>query len=361
MARLTYFDEDWDEIRDVLTAWWKGEKPNRPALSVQAPREKPMPFEAPAAPPRPRDAWLDSEGNLARFEKHCATHWHGGCCFPYVTASLGPGVLNILLGSEPEFMPETVWYRPVYDDPGTARLRLRKESPYWKWVFDTTRLYHQRAKGRFLCGIPDLIEGLDVLSELLGTQELLTYLIDRPADIHRLLREVTALYWDAFDPLYEIVRDERGGNAFIAFQIWGPGKTLKSQCDFAAMISPDMFAEFVCPYLEQQCAKADFSVFHLDGPNCIRHLDHLLKVPSLKAVQWTPGYPNPGSADRMWWDPVWKKVYESGKSALVLGNGPELVEPFLKEFGWKGTFLSTGCPTEKAGRRMLDQAMGWGG
>jgi 5-methyltetrahydrofolate--homocysteine methyltransferase len=360
---MKYYDDNWDEIRDVFTAWWQRRKPTRPAVGVVAPRAAPLPG-APAEPPEPVDLkakWRNAPAILARFEAYAARHFHAGCHFPYLTASLGPGNLNLYLGSEAVYMPETIWYTPCFKDPAKANVLFRPESEYWQWTIETTKFYRNAARGKFLAGVPDLIEGLDILSELLGTQELLTYLIDCPQEIHRLLNQIDGIYWQAFEPLYNLVKDERGGNAFIAFQIWGPGRTLKSQCDFSAMISPDMFAEFVCPYLERQCARAAFSVFHLDGPSCIRHLEHLVKVPSLKAVQWTPGYPNPAAADHKWWDSIWRPVYTAGKAALVLGNPPELVEPFLKEFGWTGTYIGTGCKTEQEARKLLEHAQQWGG
>jgi 5-methyltetrahydrofolate--homocysteine methyltransferase len=360
MTKLAYFDEDWDEIRDLLTAWWLRKEPHRPILSVTAPREKPLPV--PKGPPLTadsRDNWLDVEAILRRYEARCGRTFSAGVSFPYVTPGLGPGNLNLYLGSEPVFMPDTVWYKPVFKDPAKAQLHLDPANPYWQWTLRAIDTMKAAAAGKYLVGIPDMIEGLDILSELLGTEELLTYLLDCPEEIHRLLNDLDPIYWKAFDPLYEKVKDERQGNAFIAFQIWGPGRTIKSQCDFSAMISPAMFEEFVCPYLERQCARADFSVFHVDGPKCIPHLEPLLKVKSLTAIQWTPGYPNPGSADPMWWKPVWEKVYAAGKSALVLGNKPSLVEPFLREFGWAGSFVGTGTQTEAEARRLLKDAQGW--
>jgi 5-methyltetrahydrofolate--homocysteine methyltransferase len=361
MTRLAYFDEDWDEIRTLLTAWWRHEKPHRPILSITAPRETPIP--CPAAPPHtgnPRTDWLDVDANLRRYEAGLARTYQGGCSFPYITPNLGPGNLNLYLGSQPVFMPQTIWYKPVFDDPAKAVLRLDPENEYWQWTLKAISKMKEAGRGKFLVGIPDLIEGIDILSELLGTQELLTYLIDCPDEIHRLLNDLDPIYWQAFDPLYDRVKDERNGNAFIAFQVWGPGRTIKSQCDFSAMISPDMFAEFVCPYLERQCARADFSVFHVDGPKCIPHLEHLLKVKSLTAIQWTPGFPNPACADPVWWKPVWEKVYAAGKSALVLGNPAHMVEPFLKEFGLAGSFLSTSTQTEREARQLLKDAQHWG-
>jgi 5-methyltetrahydrofolate--homocysteine methyltransferase len=364
MTRLKYYDEDWDQIRDVLTAWWNHEKPPSPALAVTAPREKPLPCAEPPAPRGDwRERWLDADATLRGTEAALCKTYHGGCSFPHVTACLGPGSLGVFLGSPPHFAETTVWYDPCYSDPAGVNLSLSPDNAYWKWTVNTTRQYQAASRGKYLVAMPDMIEGLDTLAALLGTQELLTYLLDKPREIHRLLRQVNDLYWRAFDPLYDIIKDERGGNAFMAFQIWGPGRTLKSQCDFSAMISPDMFAEFVCPYLEEQCARADFSVFHLDGPSCIGHLKHLLSVPSLKAVQWTPGagsesvYPG----HRVWWDRIWRPVYAAGKSALVLSNTPDLVEPFLKEFGWKGTYLSSSTTTERAARKLLVDSWKWGG
>ncbi len=362
MGRLLYHDEDWDEIRDLYTAWWTGRKPHRPVLAVVAPREKPLPCPpAPAPPETPRAAWLDHEGNARRFESSLAASYHGGCMVPYITPSLGPGALNVFLGATPVFTPETVWYSRLRADPASLRLRFDPRNEYWQWTLRATDHFLRAGRGKYLTGLPDLIEGLDVLAALLGTEELLTCLLDCPGEIHRLLRELEPLYWRVFDALHEKVRDERGGNLFIAFQIWGPGKTLKSQCDFAAMISPAMFEEFVCPALERQCARAGFSVFHLDGPGAIRHLDLLLKVPSLTAVQWTPGHPNPAASDPVWWDSIWKKVYAAGKSALVLGVPPRDVEPFLKRFGWRRTFLGVSLPSEAEARRLLRESPAWGG
>ncbi len=359
MGALLY-KQDWDAGRDALTGWWQHEVMGRPAVGVIAPREKPLPPLPPVTPADFRDQWLNPDVNIYRTEQAMRDKVFLGTCFPYLTAGLGPGCLNTFLGSEPVFTEHTVWYKPVFDQPAEAQLEFRNDNTWWQWTLDTTQRLLDHADGKCPVAVPDLIEGIDVLSELFGTQELLTYLIDCPDEIHRLLNQLDDLYYKAFDPLYELVKDERGGNAFIAFHAWGPGRTLKSQCDFSAMISPDMFAEFVAPYLERQCARCDFSTYHLDGPNAIRHLDVLCQIKSLTAIQWTPGYPNPPAADKMWWEPVWRKVYESGKSAMVLGNAPESVEPFLKEFGAAGTMITTDTETEREARNMMDDCLNWG-
>lgn len=359
MGQLLY-KEDWDAARDTLTGWWQGKVIGRPAVGVSAPRDRPLPAMTEAKPTDARDQWLNPAVGIYRAEQSMRDNVYLGACFPYLVAGLGPGSLNTFLGSEPTFMPDTVWYNPVFKDPAGAELTLRQDNPWWQWTLRTTRHYLDYARGRCVVAMPDLIEGLDILSELLGTEELLTYMVDCPEEVHRLLEQLDDLYYRAFDPLYEMLKDERGGNAFIAFYAWGPGRTIKSQCDFSAMISVDMFAQFVAPYLERQCARCDFSTYHLDGPNAIRHLEVLCQVKGLKAIQWTPGHPHPAPADPVWWDSIWRKVYASGKSAMVLGNPPDLVEPFLEEFGAAGTMITTGTPTESQARRLMDDSIRWG-
>ena len=39
--------------------------------------------------------------------------------------------------------------------------------------------------------------------------------------------------------------------------LWAPMRWYPLQCDFSAMISPDMFAEFVLPDLAEQCDTDD--------------------------------------------------------------------------------------------------------
>jgi hypothetical protein len=104
------------------------------------------------------------------------------------------------------------------------------------------------------------------------------------------------------------------------------------------MISPDMFQEFVVPALAEQCAWLDHSLFHLDGPNCICHLQHLLDIDGLDAVQWTPGAGEPGAGDETWY-PLYERILSAGKSAQILGATVPEAHRILDTFGRKGIFL----------------------
>ena len=355
------FKDDWSACRRMFTAWWHGEVADHWALGIQSPRNPPLSVaEPPPAPPKERERWLDIEGNLARAEALFAQRFYGGAWHPYLAADLGPCLLAVLLGASPNFGPDTVWYEPLSADPAQVQLRFDPDSPYWQWTETAVQRFRQAAQGRFSLAIPGLVEGLDILAALFGTQTLLTYLLDCPQEIHRLLDELDEIYFQVYDLLYEMVRDESGGHTLSHFSVWAPGRATVTQCDFSCMISGDMFAEFVVPHLERQCARLDYSMYHLDGPDAIRHLEYLVNVPDLTAIEWTPGAGNPYAADPAWWDSVWRPIYTAGKSAHCWAVPGNQIEPFLREFGQEGTLVTTGCDNEAEAQRLLETSTNWG-
>ena len=60
------------------------------------------------------------------------------------------------------------------------------------------------------------------------------------------------------------------------------------QCDLSYMISPQMFGRFVLPELAASCRRLGNPAYHLDGPGEIPHVDMLLSIPELRAMQYVP-------------------------------------------------------------------------
>jgi hypothetical protein len=125
------------------------------------------------------------------------------------------------------------------------------------------------------------------------------------------------------------------------------------------MISPEMFEEFALPRLQKQCQRLDYTVYHLDGPGAIRHLDALLRIPELDAIQWEPGAGQPHVADPVWWESVWKKVYAAGKSAFLREPPLDSIEPFVREFGQVGTQVIAVAESEDQAKQILDESLEW--
>lgn len=334
MSGLLY-RPDMDQVRARLTAWWQGEDIGRPALQVTAPRSEPL-EEIPALPEPP--GWTGHYStadwayrvNLA--QRACIHTHYLAEAVPNVSPDLAPNCLALYLGCKGVEGEDTVWCEPFLEDAAEPHFILDQNGFYWQFSTRLAREQLRLGRGKYLTSFPDLIEGLDTLAAMRGTERLLIDLIERPAWVHRCLREITDRYFHAYDLWYDLIRDEVGGSHFWA---WAPGRMAKFQCDFSAMISPAMFAEFMVPVLTEMCERVAYSMYHWDGPGAIAHHDHLLSIPRLTMLQWTPGAGVEAMDHPRWW-PLYHKTVDAGKK-VYLGecSGIESLRALKREFGPK--------------------------
>jgi len=348
------YKADFDECRERMCAFWAGKELDRPVIWVTAPRKNPLP--GPPAPPPPTDPfarWTDQDYRLRSADAAMRATFYGAEAVPNFDPQLGPGSLAIHLGSRPVFMPDTIWYKPCFNDLTTAPdLVYRADEQWWVWTLELVRKAREMGEGKFTMAFPDLIENLDTLASLRGSLELLTDLVDAPNTVHRYQGQILELYMRYYDELATLMGIPTWGSIFVSFPGWGPGRTCKLQCDMSAMISPDMFREFVQPYLAQQCRRVDHAFYHLDGPDAICHLPALLQIPELHGIQWTPGAGTEPVHSEAWW-PMLREVQAAGKSLFLLGIPAELVPTFAREFDRKLMLISTGCATQADAEALL--------
>jgi hypothetical protein len=229
-------------------------------------------------------------------------------------------------------MPGTTWCEPCFAEPEEARFEYDPANFYWDFTLRLTHEQLRLGRGRFLCQFPDLIEGLDTLAAMRGTEKLLVDLLERPGWVKSCLRQIIDRYFHYYDILYDLMRDEVGGSHFWA---WAPGRMAKFQCDFSTMIGPGMFADLMVPVLTEMCERVSYSMYHWDGPGAIVHHDHLLSIPCLTMLQWTPGAGVEPLEHERWW-PLYHRTVEAGKK-LYLGwiAGVESLVALKREFGPK--------------------------
>ena len=345
---------DWSQAKSNLIDWWNHKGL---ALCIFAPRRTPV--ENIPQPVKPADvtaAWTDPVYRCSNAEWNMSRTLFAGEAFPYCDTQIGPGSLGIFIGATPGFAPETVWYEPCIDRPDSFH-GIHFSPKNNRWLDVHTALIDEglrRAKGRYLVGMPDLIENIDTLAALRGTEPLLMDLIERPKWIHARLAEINQAFFASFDLIYGKIKAD-GGNAFAAFRIWGPGRTAKVQCDFSCMISPVMFGEFVAPSLTAQCEWLDYSMYHLDGTTALQHLDALLAIEPLDAIEWTVQAGRPGGGSPEWYD-LYRRIKDAGKSVQAIGVKPEEVVPLVKAVGPEGLFVMCNAESEAAAKELIDQA-----
>jgi hypothetical protein len=345
---VSFWKSNWEETKQNFIEWW-----NQAGFllyiwdipEVENHHEAvPHPGDAPNieyfyTQPEWRARW--NHYNLSRRRFPADT-------FPMAETNIGPGSLALLIGSEAGLSTDTVWFEPCIDpdDPEShPPLRLDTESRWWRITEGLLQACVRQAQGRYPVGCPDLVENIDILASLREPQRLLMDMIERPDWVLEKVWEINDVFFEAYDRIYEIIKLEDGSSCFTAFRLWGPGKTAKVQCDTAAMFSPRMFSTFVVPALTAQCEWLDHSMFHLDGPDCIRHLDLLLEIEALDAIEWTPGPQVPQGGDPEWY-PMYRKILAAGKSVQAIGVTVEEVQPLLDAVGSQGIYIQTRVANE---------------
>jgi len=349
-----FWKEDWDKSRKNFIDWWEGKGL---VITFFPPLKTNKQYEDIPEPPVPediKDRWTDPVYRARKAEYELSGTFFGGDAFPYFDTHIGPGNLATFLGSEPEFSDDTVWFKPVILNP--ERNPILKFNRHNFWFKKQMAIIEQGLKisrGRFLVGMPDLIQNIDILAALRGTENILTDMIDRPDFVKHKLKEINRVYFDAFDTIYEKIKDELDGNSYSAFHIWGPGKTAAVQCDSSVMFSTTMFRKFVLPSLTEQCQFLDYSLFHLDGSQGLHQLDAVLEIEELNAVEFTPEYGAPGGGDPQWFD-LYKKILINGKSVQAVFVKPSDVIPLLDTVGSEGIFLMVQAQSVEEAEKLLE-------
>lgn len=341
--------ENWPQTRENFVRWWRHDGlVVSPVMWGDYPaRRKPW-DESTRPPPAPT--------NEARFSDPAyvaaSAHWQlaqADCrldAIPIAQVDIGPGSLAAYLGSEPRFGESTIWFDPVIHEPDACpAIRFDAGNRWWQRQLELIDAVRLRAGGRYFVGCPDLVENIDVLSSLREAQQLMVDMIERPDWVKARLREITDAYFTVFDELYPRLRDPDGGMAFWAFALWGPGRTAKIQCDAGAMISREMFDDFAAPELRRQSSRIDHVMFHLDGTQAIQHLDTLLQIDEIDAIEYTAQAGIESGGHARWW-PLYRRIIEAGKSVQALDVRPDEVAPLLNAIGTKGVYLHvTGART----------------
>ena len=335
--------ENWEQSRQRFVKWW-----NRDGLLIGmwgAPETKLSLHEAVAVPSVP--ATLEERYCNAAF-RASENHYRLSHSFypldilPSAITDLGPGSLALFLGSRPGFSDDTVWYYPCMENEAAPErlppLRFDESNRWWKITEEILRRCAEAARGKYLVACPDLVENMDTLSSLRGAQTLCFDLVERPEWVEEKIREINDVWFAAYQRIYDIIKLDDGSSAFGAFYIWGPGKVAKVQCDASAMFSPKMYRRFVAPALAAQCEWLDQSLYHLDGTQALIHLDALLEIAPLDAIEWTPQAGLETGGNKRWYD-LYRRILSAGKSVQVVNVEPGEVVPLLDAIGNRGVYI----------------------
>ena len=378
------YKNNWEETKEKWTNYWQQKNTGRPLMCVIA--RKPEVEQYSSGKPEMggfadvscqgkyynmpeelkwkdmEDKYQNAERMVARYRQFCETHEFLGESFPNMTIDFGPGSIAAYQGANIVFNEDTIWFEHFIEDWKEApEFKFDPENKWFKKHIELAKKCRELAGDDFFVDMPDLMENIDVLEAMRGAQDMIFDMIDDPEIVEERIAQVQNIYYEYYDRFREIIKDENGGNAYTVFQIWGPGRTVKLQCDFSAMMSPDNFRDFIQEPLRKQAENADQVLYHLDGPDAIRHLDALMEIDGIDALQWTSGDAGPdGTLED--WDVIYDKVRRAGKSLWIKVYSGEFedwiknVDRIVQKYGSHSLFLLFPEMSMEQAETLLDYA-----
>ena len=350
------YKPDWDMSRKRFEAFWEREIVDRCLISVSTWRDGAVipDYTPPCDENEVFRRWTDPDWIIPAMRREFENVWYGGDAFPIMIVNLGAaGHAGFFKGARYK-LADSVWFFRSLDDPGA--LEFDKSSFLYQITLELARAFAADSGGDYMVSMPDTTGNADALSHLLGPELLFECFQEKPDESKEALARIEAAYESIMSEVYDIVKDvNRGGSVVGWLSTWAPGFHAQMQSDMSVMISKPMFDEFVLPELRRQCDFLDYPLYHLDGYEQTRHLDSLLSIPRLRAIQWTQVAGQPPATAFI---PQLRRIQQAGK-CLVMHVSPDQVEPLMSALSSKGLYLLTSLETEDEGRALLKDVARW--
>lgn len=318
---MLFEKEDWARIEETYEKWWNGTL-GRPIIKAHLQKNQMTVSNIPLLLQSTLiqlNTYTPSEV-IERLTIELENTEYVGDAFPYLSFDcFGPGILSAFIGGTLHYSEEssTIWFGyEAVDSLSELHFELQEDSFWYRRIKEILREAVKRWNGSVLIGIPDLGSPFDILSAMRGTQNLLYDIYDEPQEFQRISQELLSIWKKVYENFEEIIAECNPG--YVDWSgLYSKTRSHIIQCDFSAMISPEMFSAYCMPVLKDQINWLSHSIYHLDGKGSLHHLDTILKERNLGAIQWVPGVGEPSAGC---WIEVYQAIVRANKCAQILGN-----------------------------------------
>jgi len=346
---------DYREAQDRINAFWNHADTDRPAIYLTHPKAGGTQFNY-KKHENPEQYWLDFDYRVAMATHHMENTVFCAEAMPVFMPDMGPSIISAWAGCLHTFGEHTAWADPCLDDWNNDKNFIDMEHPLAKKTEEFTRLAIDAARGKYIVGLADFHPGGDHLAALRGSENLAIDLLENPDEVKAKLAASYKEYWRVFDFYTKWLKSEG-----MPIATWMPITSETDMYipsnDFSCMISKPMFDEFFLPGIIEECRRYDKSIYHLDGPGAVQHLDSLLEIPELNAFQWVPGA---GQPQVIPWLDMFKKMLAAGKSIVTYPQNMDELRFLMDNFKPKGLYVNLWwVPNEADAQDLLKLVSNW--
>lgn len=348
---------DWEKRLARHDAFWDCEIIDRPVVFMQVSKKKPvMPYPDSAKLSSIRERWMDAQLVADSALAFVSNTDFLADALPNAWPNLGPDLFCGFLGCELEFAETTSWSSPILSSLGDGnRLHFSENNFYYRKLVDMTNALLEAGKGKFYVGYTDFHPGGDAIAALRGPTQLNYDLLEQPDAVKELRKKVDRIYFGTFDLMYN--RLQKAGQLCATWCNIVSSKKWTIACnDFSCMISKKMFDDIFLPGIIGECRFFEKSIYHLDGPGALQHLDSLLDIKELNAIQWVPGEGHGRASD---WMHIYKRIQQAGKG-MQISLGVDEIDFFMENLRPEGLWLGLyGIDSADTAKSILKRIRQW--
>lgn len=355
IERITMkYKEDIEIVRKRLYAFWDREIIDRALISVIAPKESGAcismfqnPKDQTNEPEELLKYWTDPETIYQNLVRRLEVTYFGGEAFPVAFQNYGTSGHCNYYGAVPTYGNDTIWFDAVWDDLQSPE-KYYTEEPL-KRHLEIAEYLTKNANDQYLVGMPDSTGTLDALGHLVGTEEMLMQLIEEPELVKRAIHVLNQGWRVTNEKFYQISKDLNKGGVHAWMHLMAPGRVTHMQCDMSVMFSSDLYRDIVMDELEEQMEWLEYPVYHFDGIEQEKHLDYLLDLPGLKAIQWTAVAGQPSAAHYL---DVLQRIQNAGKGLIIMAPASD-IKPLLEGLSAKGLYIHTEARNQEEAEEII--------
>ena len=336
---------DFEKAMERINAWYEQEMIDRAPIRFTAHNAE---FIIPKklkdrSWPDLKSRWFDVEYQVEFFVHSIRRQEFLAETFPVFWPNLGPEVFSAFYGAELIYQEVTSYSVPlVIEWTDLDNLKLDMQNEYFRTIEELTRAALEQCSNLFMVGYTDLHPGIDCVAAWRDPQQLCLDVLLEPDKIKESLKIANAEFQFVFDHFDSMLK-EKDQLSVSWMGIPSFGKMHIPSCDLAAMLSAELFEEFILPVLQEEVKPMSHNIFHADGKGVGKNIDSVLDISEINAIQWVQGE----GVDRpiMHWLPFIKKCQDKGKSVVVDLQVDEL-EEFINRMDPKGLYLCIPAPPE---------------
>ncbi|MDD2598276.1 MAG: uroporphyrinogen decarboxylase family protein [Kiritimatiellae bacterium] len=125
---------------------------------------------------------------------------------------------------------------------------FERDNPWMRLMVEMLHALAERAAGRFPLATTRMRGVADLLSALYGADAFVYAMFDKPDEVMEVCRRVTDLFIQCGNLQLQHIPDFYGGIGSFYYHMWAPKGTVWHQEDAAALLSPELYAQFIEPF-----------------------------------------------------------------------------------------------------------------